>query len=137
LTDVVKPSADRQSSRGQHGRLEFGPKTLAKDRSNVDWCGLKKNMLPPSEFFRVLATSRALRDSICARDLLLRAESMPLATHPIPTTFNPEDRVAVFGFEREIQLHLDFLGATNEVEHVFRLLRETLQFTRQTGQRLI
>ena len=47
--------------------------------------------------------------------------------------FDPEDRVAVFGFHQEAELHLQLLGAPGEVENFFRLGRQILQLRCRGG----
>src|SRR5579871_6061311 len=50
---------------------------------------------------------------------------------------NPKNGVAIFGFEREPELYLNLLRAPDEVEYLFRLLGQGVQFACQPRQRLI
>ena len=66
----------------------------------------------------------------------LQEDILPLSRAAAPA-LDPEHGVAVFRLHQEAKLHLQFLRAPGEVEDLFRLRRQVLEFGTQAGKRLL
>src|SRR5579872_269031 len=111
-SDVIETSSHCQRRRRENRAFELGPQALPQDRTDIDRCGLKKDMLSavklvPGRLCRVISARRT----------------------ELASAFDPEHSIAIFRFEGEPKLYLYLLRAADEIEHLLRLLLQRLKFT--------